>query len=108
VASACSLGFRPKACCSAGQKGGYSVDGRILGYSYPTHGSGNPKVDVPEAERPEIENTIQDAEKPGKGERVLRGSRDIVVIDAASQRDHVAWTMKRLAGVDAAETRRTC
>jgi signal transduction histidine kinase len=91
-----------------GVEGGYSVGGRILGYSYPTHGSGNPKVDVPEAERPEIESTIQDAEKSGKGERVLRGSRDIVVIDAVSQRDHVAWTMKRLAGVtDTAETRRT-
>ena len=91
-----------------GVEGGYSVSGRILGYSYPTHGSGNPKVDVPEAERPEIESTIQAAAKSGKGERVLRGSRDIVVIDAVSQRDHVAWTMKRLAGVtDAAETRRT-
>lgn len=91
-----------------GVEGGYSVGGRILGYSYPTHGSGNPKVDVPEAERPEIESTIQDAEKSGKGERVLRGSRDIVVIDAVSERDHIAWAMKRLAGVtDAAETRRT-
>jgi len=91
-----------------GVEGGYSVGGRILGYSYPTHGSGNPKVDVPEAERPAIESTIHDAENSGKGERVLRGSRDIVVIDAVSQRDHVAWTMKRLAGVtDAAETRRT-
>jgi len=91
-----------------GVEGGYSVGGRILGYSYPTHGSGNPKVDVPAAERPEIESTIQDAEKSGSGERLLRGSRDIVVIDAVSQGDHVAWTMKRLAGItDAAETRRT-
>jgi signal transduction histidine kinase len=91
-----------------GVEGGYSVGGRILGYSYPTHGSGNPKVDVPEAERPVIESTIQDAVKVGKGERVLRGSRDIVVIDAVSQRDHVTWTMKRLAGAtDAAESRRT-
>src|SRR6202044_1778172 len=46
-----------------GVEGGYSVGGRILGYSYPTHGSGNPKVDVPEAERPEIESTIQDVER---------------------------------------------
>ena len=38
---------------------------------------------------------------------LLRGSRDIVVIDAVSQGDHVAWTMKRLSGVtDAGETRR--
>ncbi len=64
------------------------MGGRILGYSYPTHGSGNPKVDVPEAERPEIESTIHDAEKSGSV--VLRGSCDIVVIDAVSQRDHVA------------------
>jgi signal transduction histidine kinase len=64
-------------------------------------------VDVPEAERPEIERTIQAAEKSGRGERLLRGSRDIVVIDAVSQVDHVAWTMKRLSGVtDAGETRR--
>jgi signal transduction histidine kinase len=91
-----------------GVEGGYSVGGRILGYSYPTHGSGNPKIDVPEAERPEIERTVQDAQKFGRGERVLRGSRDIVVIDAVSQRDHVAWAMKRLAGItDATESRRT-
>jgi signal transduction histidine kinase len=90
-----------------GVEGGFSVGGQILGYSYPTHGSGNPKVDVPEAERPEIESTIREAEKSGNGERLLRGSRDIVVIDAVSQGDHVAWTMKRLSGVtDAGETRR--
>jgi signal transduction histidine kinase len=90
-----------------GVEGGFSAGGRILGYSYPTHGSGNPKVDVPEAERPEIESTIREAEESGNGERLLRGSRDIVVIDAVSQGDHVAWTMKRLSGVtDAGETRR--
>jgi signal transduction histidine kinase len=90
-----------------GVEGGFSAGGRILGYSYPTHGSGNPKIDVPDAERPEIESTIREAERSGNGERLLRGSRDIVVIDAVSQGDHVAWTMKRLSGVtDAGETRR--
>jgi signal transduction histidine kinase len=90
-----------------GVEGGFYSGGRILGYSYPTHGSGNPKVDVPDAERPEIENTIREAEKSGRGESLLRGSRDIVVIDAVSQGDHVAWAMKRLSGVtDAGETRR--
>ncbi len=89
-----------------GVEGGFSAGGRILGYSYPTHGSGNPKVDVPEAERPEIESTIEDAEKSGKGERLLRGSRDIVVIGAVSQGDHIAWAMKRLSGIaDAGEAR---
>jgi signal transduction histidine kinase len=90
-----------------GVEGGFSAGGQILGYSYPTHGSGNPKIDVPAAERPEIESTIREAEKSGNGERLLRGSRDIVVIDAVSQGDHVAWTMKRLSGItDAGETRR--
>lgn len=90
-----------------GVEGGFFTGGRILGYSYPTHGSGKLKVDVPDAERPEIESTIQDAEKSGKGERMLRGSRDIVVIKAVSQGDHIAWAMKRLSGItDAGEARR--
>src|ERR1700678_4375999 len=57
-----------------GGEGGFSAGGRILGYSYPTHGSGNPKIDVPDAERPEIESTIREAERSGNGERLLRGS----------------------------------
>lgn len=91
-----------------GVEGGFYAGSQILGYSYPTHGSGNLKVDVPEAERPEIEATIRQAKKAGKGERILRGSRDIVVIDAISQGDHVSWTMKRLSGItDAGEKRRS-
>src|ERR1035438_2405477 len=30
-----------------GVEGGFYTVGQILGYSFPTHGSGNPKVDVP-------------------------------------------------------------
>jgi hypothetical protein len=91
-----------------GVEGGFYAGSQFLGYSYPTHGSGNLKVDVPEAERPEIEGTIRQAEKAGKGERILRGSRDIVLIDAVSQGDHVSWTMKRLSGItDAGEKRRS-
>jgi signal transduction histidine kinase len=91
-----------------GVEGGFYSGAQFLGYSYPTHGSGNLKVDVPEAERPEIEGTIRQAEKSGKGERLLRGSRDIVLIDAVSQGDHVSWTMKRLSGItDAGEKRRS-
>jgi signal transduction histidine kinase len=90
-----------------GVEGGFYTSGRILGYSYPTHGSGILKTDVPEAERPEIESTIQDAEKSGKGERILRGSRDIVVINAVAQGDRITWAMKRLSGItDAVEARR--
>jgi signal transduction histidine kinase len=91
-----------------GVEGGFYAGTQILGYSYPTHGSGNLKVDVPEAERPEIEGTIRQAQKSGKGERILRGSRDIVLIAAVSQGDHVSWTMKRLSGItDAGEKRRS-
>lgn len=65
-------------------------------------------MDVPEAERSEIEDTIRQAEKSGKAERILRGTRDIVLIDAVSQGDHVSWTMKRLSGItDTREKRRS-
>jgi signal transduction histidine kinase len=91
-----------------GVEGGFYTGSQIVGYSFPTHGSGNPKVDVPEAERPEIENAVQRAVNSGKGERILRGARDIVVIEAQSQGDHVIWTMKRLSGItDAGEKRRS-
>jgi signal transduction histidine kinase len=90
-----------------GVEGGYFVHGAIIGYSYPTHGSGTRKIDVPEAELPQIRAAIDQAVRTGQGERILRGSRDLVVIDALARGDHVAWTMKRLAGLtDPGERRR--
>jgi len=91
-----------------GVEGGFAVGSQILGYSYPTHGSGNPKIDVPEAERSAIENAIHEAEASGKAERLLRGGRDMVVIEAVAAGDHINWTMKRLSGItDPGEKRRT-
>ncbi|MBV9611937.1 MAG: hypothetical protein JO091_05670, partial [Acidobacteriaceae bacterium] len=91
-----------------GVEGGYFVNGTIAGYSFPTHGSGTYKIDVPEAERPQIRAAINQAAKTSKGEQVLRGSRDVVVIEALSRGDHITWTMKRLAGLtDPGERRRT-
>src|SRR5207248_4443451 len=81
-----------------GVEGGFFVNGKILGYSYPTHGSGTPKIDVPEAELHQIKAAIQQARTSGHGEQILRGSRDLVVIEALSHADYVSWTMKRLAG----------
>ena len=90
-----------------GVEGGFFAGSTILGYSYPTHGSGNLKVDVPEAELPEIKEAVREAEVSGRGNRILRGSRDIVQVQAVSQGDHVCWTMKRLAGItDPGEKRR--
>ena len=91
-----------------GVEGGFAVGSNILGYSYPTHGSGNLKIEVPYAERPEIESEIHQAEGSGKAERLLRGGRDIVVIEASAQSDHTSWTMKRLSGItDPGEKRRS-
>ncbi|MDQ6678419.1 MAG: HAMP domain-containing histidine kinase [Acidobacteriota bacterium] len=90
-----------------GVEGGFFAGSTILGYSYPTHGSGNAKMDVPEAELPEIKEAIRQARLSGRGERILRGSRDVVLIQAISSRDHVCWTMKRLSGIsDPGEKRR--
>jgi signal transduction histidine kinase len=91
-----------------GVEGGYFANGATIGYSYPTHGSGTRKIDVPEAELPEIRAAIDQAVRAGHGEQILRGSRDLVVIEALAHGDHVAWTMKRLAGLtDPGERRRS-
>jgi len=91
-----------------GVEGGYFSNGDIAGYSFPTHGSGERKIDVPEAELTDIRAAIEGAVRTGHGEQVLRGSRDLVVIEAVANADHVAWTMKRLSGLtDPGERRRT-
>lgn len=91
-----------------GVEGGFFARGQILGYAYPTHGSGTPKIDVPEAELPEIKAAIRQARASGRGSQVLRGSRDLVVIQAIARVDHVTWTMKRVSGItDPGERRRS-
>ncbi len=82
-----------------GIEGGFFVDSQILGYSYPTHGTSARKLDVPEAERPEIQAVIAGARKSGIASRVLRGPRDLVVIQALKKPDYVCWTMKRIPGI---------
>ncbi len=63
-----------------GVEGGFFAGSQILGYSYPTHGSGAIKVDVPEAELPEIQGSLRQAKASGRGETMIRGSRDLVAI----------------------------
>ncbi|MGI8745109.1 MAG: two-component system sensor histidine kinase NtrB [Bryobacteraceae bacterium] len=90
-----------------GIEGGFFAGSQILGYSYPTHGSGSAKVDVPEAELPEIQESFRQAKASGRGETMIRGSRDLVLIQAVSHGDHVCWTMKRISGItDPGEKRR--
>jgi signal transduction histidine kinase len=90
-----------------GVEGGFFAEGQILGYAYPTHGSGTIKMDVPAAELPQIEAAIRQARTTGRGSQVLRGSRDLVVIQAVAHGDHVSWTMKRVSGItDPGEKRR--
>lgn len=90
-----------------GVEGGFFAGGQVLGYSYPTHGSGTPKIDVPEAELPQIKAAIRQARTTGHGSEIIRGSRDLVVIQAIGHPDHVSWTMRRISGItDPGEKRR--
>ena len=91
----------------AGVEGGFFNGSNILGYSYPTHGSGSNKVDVPEAELSKIQESLRQAKVSGRGEQTIRGSRDLVMIQAVWHGDHACWTMKRLSGItDPGEKRR--
>lgn len=74
-----------------GVEGGFFTRDTILGYSYPTHGSGGPKLEVPKAERPEIRAAIDQSLNAGHASRVLRGARDLVVIQAVADDGHVCW-----------------
>jgi signal transduction histidine kinase len=81
-----------------GVEGGFWIGSRFLGYFYPTHDGGAPKVDMPAAERPEIERALAQACAQGGSQRVLRGKHDLVVIAAVCNDAVASWTMKRLPG----------
>jgi signal transduction histidine kinase len=83
-----------------GVEGGYYDGSHFLGYSYPTHDTGEKKTDVPTAELDDILATITQSRAAGVAQRVLRGQHDIVVIEAKADRQNgfASWTMKRLAG----------
>jgi hypothetical protein len=85
-----------------GVEGGSFVRSQFLGYSYPTHDGGSPKIDVPGAEKPVIEAVLRRATAGGESHRVLRGRRDFVVISAVPARGTdgtiAVWAMKRLPG----------
>ena len=83
-----------------GVEGGFWLPSQFAGYSYPTHDGGSPKIDVPEAERPAIEDVIHDAQRHGSAEKVLRGKHDLIVISAAFETGEpvASWAMKRLPG----------
>src|SRR5262249_11150662 len=89
-----------------GVEGGFWASGQFLGYSYPTHDSGSLKVDVPPAERPEIEKVIENGIAHGASRRLLRGRHDLVIVSAVAIGPTAAWTMKRLPG-QAEPARRT-
>lgn len=83
-----------------GLEGGFWLPSQFAGYSYPTHDGGSPKIDVPEAEKPAIEEVIRDARLHGRAEKVLHGKHDLIVISAAfgTGKPVATWAMKRLAG----------
>jgi len=83
-----------------GIEGGYYDGAHFLGYSYPTHDTGDKKTDVPSAELDDILATIAQSRTQDVAQRVLRGRQDLVVIEAKASRErgYVSWAMKRLAG----------
>lgn len=80
-----------------GVEGGYYAAGRFLGYSFPTHDNPSAKMDVPEAERPLIQEVVNRAAARGSGEQLLRGGFELVVIRATAlpRKGVVAWDMQR-------------
>jgi len=80
-----------------GVEGGYFVSGQFLGYSFPTHDNPSAKTDVPEAERSIIQDVAERAATKGKGEQLLHGGNELVLIQAATlpQKGVVAWDMQR-------------
>jgi len=89
-----------------GVEGGFFLDSALSGYSFPTHDSGSLKIDLPVAERDEILFAVQEASRAGAAFRLIRGSRDLVAIDAHRYPNAVAWSMKRLAGLNDPDARR--
>lgn len=87
-----------------GVEGGYYDGAHFLGYSYPTHDTGDKKTDVPSAELDDILAAIGQSQVSGTAQRILRGQHDIVVIEAkaggltSGTPRAVSWAMKRLSG----------
>lgn len=80
-----------------GVEGGYAIRRHLLGYAYPTHDAGAAKTDIPEAERPSIEKTAYSAAEDHSASQLLRGSRDLVLIEARQVTGNSsAWVMKRI------------
>ncbi len=80
-----------------GVEGGYYVGMQFLGYSFPTHDNPAAKTDVPEAERGVIQEVADRAARNGKGEQLLHGGNELVLIQATAlpQPGVVAWAMQR-------------
>src|ERR1700683_1191756 len=83
-----------------GVEGGYYDGSHFLGYSSPTHDTGEKKTDVPTAELDDILATITQSRAAGVAQRVLRGQHDIVVIEAKAdgQNGCASWPINSLAG----------
>jgi len=92
-----------------GVEGGYFLRGEFLGYAFPTHDNPSAKTDVPEAERSAIQEVANLAARSGKGEQLLHGGNELVLIQATAlpRQDAVAWAMQRRSREPASLWRRT-
>jgi signal transduction histidine kinase len=92
-----------------GVEGGFVSDGKFIGYAFPTHDNPNAKTDVPAAERSVIEEVAQRAKAGASAQELLRGSNELVLVEAMKSReqDAVAWTMQRRPRQSGTAGRRT-
>lgn len=90
-----------------GMEGGFfaAEENQLLGYAYPTyHGSG-PKIDIPTAERPTIQEVAKKAVAlEGKAERHLVAGPDVILFRAqvlleAGQAVGAVWLMHRFRDI---------
>jgi signal transduction histidine kinase len=84
----------------SGVEGGFYTPPAFLGYAFPTGDSSGPKIDVPQAARQWVLDTVQRSLATGSmQQQVIRGNAGLLVIESRPDADHATaiWAMKRLA-----------
>jgi signal transduction histidine kinase len=84
----------------SGVEGGFCDKGHFLGYAFPTHDTGEAKIDFPIAEAGLIQAINQQSVRKGHfAESVIHGKTDLLLLAAEpAQGSAFVWAMKRLPG----------
>lgn len=88
-------------------QGGFFVEGKIVGYSSPTHAALESNLRLPEFERLAVRTALDRHRAGGPREMVVREGKDLIVVLVSTAGQIDAWTMKRLNDfADPGESRR--